>query len=266
MRYLLISLCKKTPNTALYSFLKQSYAQGVLLGFKNFASPALPAGRLVFDDFLSKTVKKVVLLLTLMNIFVLVIISSCSPAVTAGLIQQPPKKEYVINDFFSNSERDYVYKARLQILKHHFGGILIIKKMGEEHYRVVFTTEFGNKLFDLEFIADDFRVNYMMDELNKKFILNMLQHDFQTLLTQNNRVDHQFSNEIEYIFQSNREEYQNYYVFSKQTNELTKIVSASKNKEKLIISFIVTEKGISTSINLSHKKFKTNMDLNYIGK
>ncbi len=44
----LISLCKKTPNTALFSFLNQSTTIRKLLEFKNFKS-------LVFDAFLSKT-------------------------------------------------------------------------------------------------------------------------------------------------------------------------------------------------------------------
>ena len=198
-------------------------------------------------------------------ISVFIIISSCSLPITKGLLEHAPKKEYVVNDYFSDVEKDYVYKAKLQVLKHHFGGILIIKKIKENHHRVVFITEFGNKLYDLEFIEDDFRINYMMDDLNKTFILNMLEHDFQTLLSKNIKVDYQFSNEVEHVFQSNKTKYQNYYVFSQQSGELTKIVSASKNREKLIISFLVTEKGISTSINLSHKKFKANMDLNYIG-
>lgn len=200
------------------------------------------------------------------SIFIVIIISSCSIPTTKGLLERAPNKEYVANDYFSDMEKDYVYKARLQILKHHFGGILIIKKIENSHHRVVFTTEFGNKLFDLEFINDDLKVNYVLDKLNKKFILNMLEQDFQTLISQNNKVEHQFSSELEDIFQSNTEKYQNYYVFSKQTGELNKIISASKNKEKLIITFLVTEKGISSSIKLSHKKFKAMMDLNYIGK
>ena len=93
----------------------------------------------------------------------------------------------------------------------------------------------------------------------------MLQHDFQTLLKQNNRVDNQYSNEEEDIFQSNTEKFQNYYVFSKGSNHLTKIVSASRNKEKLIINFLITEKSISSSIRLSHSKFNAEMHLNYIG-
>jgi len=202
---------------------------------------------------------------SLISILIFVFISSCGLPVTKGLLEQTPKKEVISNDYFSNAERDYIYKARLKILKHNFGGILIIKKIKENHHRVVFTTEFGNKLFDLEFINDDFTVNYVFDKLNKKFILNMLEHDFQTLLSRYNKVNNQFTGELEDVFQSNNDKFQNYYVYSKQTNELTKIVSASKNKEKLIISFLVTEMGISTSISISHKKFKAIMDLNYIG-
>ncbi len=58
----LLSLCKKTPNTALYSFLKQSSRTILsgLLGFKNFES-------LVFDVFLSKTEKSGVFVQPLLN-------------------------------------------------------------------------------------------------------------------------------------------------------------------------------------------------------
>jgi hypothetical protein len=42
------SLCNKTPNTALFSFLKQSFTKCKLLGFKNFES-------IVFGVLLSKT-------------------------------------------------------------------------------------------------------------------------------------------------------------------------------------------------------------------
>ena len=52
---ILSSLCKKAPNTALFSFLKQSITNSKLLGFKNIKS-------LVFDAFLSKTQKQGVLL------------------------------------------------------------------------------------------------------------------------------------------------------------------------------------------------------------
>jgi hypothetical protein len=55
---LINSLCKKTPTTALLSFLKQSFTTCKLLGFKHFES-------LVFGAFWSKTENFVVFLLAL---------------------------------------------------------------------------------------------------------------------------------------------------------------------------------------------------------
>jgi hypothetical protein len=60
----LFSLCKKTPTTSLFSFLKQSFTKSKLLDFKNFES-------LVFGAFLSKTGKTLVFLLALFNVFLL---------------------------------------------------------------------------------------------------------------------------------------------------------------------------------------------------
>ncbi len=53
--YLKNSLCKKTPTTALLSFLKPSFTSCKLLGIRNFES-------LVFGPFLSKTENFVVFL------------------------------------------------------------------------------------------------------------------------------------------------------------------------------------------------------------
>jgi hypothetical protein len=58
----LISLCKKTPTTALFSFLKQSFTNSKLLSFKNFES-------LVFDAFLSKTKNNLVFFQALIKAF-----------------------------------------------------------------------------------------------------------------------------------------------------------------------------------------------------
>ena len=35
----------------------------------------------------------------------------------------------IINPYFSDTEKDYVYKAKIKVYDHDFGGIFIVKKM-----------------------------------------------------------------------------------------------------------------------------------------
>lgn len=55
--------------------------------------------------------------------------------------------------------------------------------MESDHYRVVFLTEIGIKLFDMEFSADSAaKVHYMMEAMNKKALINTLSRDISLVL------------------------------------------------------------------------------------
>ena len=190
---------------------------------------------------------------------------SCSFPLTRGLTEDIPTEEYIMNSYFSNISTDYIYKANFEILNNNFGGILIIKKIRQHTYRVVFTTEFGNKLFDLELENGNVEINYIVDELNRELILNMISKDFKTLLLEKARIDAQYNGDTDCILRASFNETKHYYVVLKETSVLTKIISSTKNKENLSIDFLEIKGGIATSILVSHKKFNAKLKLNYIG-
>ena len=190
---------------------------------------------------------------------------SCSFPLTRGLTEDSPTDEYIANTYFSNTSTDYVYKANFEILNNNFGGILIIKKIGQYKYRVVFTTEFGNKLFDLELENGSIEINYIVDDLNRELILDMISSDFKTLLHEKARIDAQYNGDLEYILKSSFNGTKQYYVVLKETSVLTKIVSSTKNKENFAIDFLEIKGGIATVILISHKKFNAKLKLDYIG-
>ena len=55
--------------------------------------------------------------------------------------------------YFANPEIDYAYKANISVYGNDLSGIFIAKKINATTHRVVFTTEFGNKLLDFEISA-----------------------------------------------------------------------------------------------------------------
>ena len=81
-------------------------------------------------------------------------------------------------------QTDYVYKAKIDVYGRYFGGILILKKVDENSHRVVFTTEFGSKIFDFLYEGDTFTKNFMIDDLDKKIIVNTLRKDFKILISE----------------------------------------------------------------------------------
>jgi hypothetical protein len=164
----------------------------------------------------------------------------------------------VVNPYFANTHHDYIYKASIDAFDHHFGGIFIVKKTGSQQHRIVFTTEMGNKLLDLSFDKDDFKVNYILEELNRKIIINILKNDFKALITESLplKSTYIFDNEtVNQAFIKNKVYY--YY----QNPEIYKISRVKHGKENVRFLFTEINDGIAQQIDIVHLNIKLRMSL-----
>jgi hypothetical protein len=194
------------------------------------------------------------------------LITSCSLQTTKNLIVKEVSQIEVDNPYFSNTYIDYIYKAKIDIYGRKFGGILIIKKIDENSHRVVFTTEFGNKLFDFLFENDTVINNFVIEELDKKFIVNTLQNDFKLLVSQKNKVLNQFDSGLEDIYKTIDDKQFNFYFINKKSHILDKIVRTSKSKVIVEVLFSNVESVIANSILIHHKNIKLNIGLELFKK
>ncbi len=188
-------------------------------------------------------------------------LASCSLKTTEGLRQVHFNKVEVENPYFSNSEIDYVYKAKIEVYGKNFGGILILKKIGPENHRVVFTTEFGSKLFDFEFEGDTFTKHFIAEDLDKKFIVNILKDDFKLLVNESAEVLAVYESKNERIYKTQSDERFNFYFLEDRSEKLKKIINTTKTKEKLEIDFISSEDNIADIIAIKHNNIKLTIDL-----
>jgi hypothetical protein len=77
----------------------------------------------------------------------------------------------------------FLFNTGIDLMKNHYSGLMVVKPEGIDAHRVVFITEVGLKVFDMEFRPDSMvRVHYMMDVLNKKALVNTLSKDLSLLL------------------------------------------------------------------------------------
>ena len=185
---------------------------------------------------------------------------------TKNLIVKEVSHIEVDNPYFSNTYIDYIYKAKIDIYGRKFGGILIIKKIDENSHRVVFTTEFGNKLFDFLFENDTVINNFVIEELDKKFIVNTLRNDFKLLVSEKNKVLNQFDSGLEDIYKTIDDKQFNFYFINKKSHTLDKIVRTSKSKVIVEVLFSNVESVIANSILIHHKNIKLNIALELFKK
>ncbi|WP_452232905.1 hypothetical protein [Lacinutrix sp. MEBiC02595] len=169
----------------------------------------------------------------------------------------------IINPYFANPNQDYIYKANIEVYENSFGGIFIVKKIGEQHHRIVFTTEMGNKLLDFTFNKDTFTVNYILDDLNKKILINVLKKDFKVLITEHLIAEKTYTITNETIKKTSLDN-KTYYYF--ESPEITKIIRANSHKEKVRFLFTDLKDNIAQHIEIIHSNIKLKINLKSITK
>ncbi|MBJ2173086.1 hypothetical protein JBL43_02475 [Aureibaculum sp. A20] len=198
------------------------------------------------------------------SFIVIILLTSCTVASTKDFVVVENTVEKYKNPYFADSSKDYVYKANFEVYGRTFGGLLIIKKLATEHHRIVFATEFGSKMMDMELINDVFTINFIADDLNKKIVINTLKKDFKILLQEEIRFDKTYQNTEATIFQLVDNKRFNYYYVSKKNQQLVRILHASKSKEKIIFNFESKDGKMAENIIIDHKNIKLKIKLKRI--
>jgi hypothetical protein len=186
---------------------------------------------------------------------------SCKSYQVQDAVSVDNSLQFVQNQYFSDVSLDYVYKTHIEIYGNKMGGIFIAKRINDSIHRMVLTTDFGNKLLDFEISENSFKVNFIIDNLDKKIIINTLRDDFRTLLQVNSKVFKTYKRNNEVIFQT---ENNAYYYFDEVSRNLTKIIKTNKRKEKVVFTFDSKKTTFAENINIQHYNIKLKIDFNQI--
>lgn len=107
------------------------------------------------------------------------------------------------------------YNTTIDVLKNHLSGIVIAKQTDSITSRVVFVTELGMKMFDMEIINDSVNAIFVFEPLNKPAIVNVLKESFKNMFLLNIKNKHVFK------CNTNNNETVLTYKIHKQSNFLT---------------------------------------------
>ncbi|MDB2606338.1 hypothetical protein N9Y48_01030 [Zobellia sp.] len=195
----------------------------------------------------------------LSSLYFFLLIGCASYPVQNGFDSAANSLEETSNLYFSNTKKDYVYKAKIDAFNKSFGGIFIVKKLGEDHHRIAFTTEIGNTIFDFTFEGNDFKVNRILKELDKKVLITILKRDFKALIQEHSKVKNQFSLQNQTVLQTDILSKKHYFYYSK--GQLQKILRVDNNKEKVAFSFTNIEQQFAKEIEIAHHNFKLHIAL-----
>ena len=194
--------------------------------------------------------------------FIAIYISSCT-----SYTKSFEPKEKMIEFFTPGYLEDFQeasFKISIETFDNHFGGIMVAKKLETNHYRFAFLNEFGGKMIDFEIINRELKLNYAIDQLNRKIILNLLEKDFSMLFLEEILIEKEFAQNQSRILQSEKfTGNKNLYYELNQDRQLNKIILA-KGKEKIRIALENSSKSFP-EIEISHKKLPIKIYLHLLG-
>ena len=200
----------------------------------------------------------------LISLFIIFFFNACTLSTTKNLVKISSSNTLsYTNNYFSDLDRDYIYKANITVYGNDFGGIMIIKKLKQKHHRIVFTTEFGNKIFDFELNNNTFKVNFILEELDKKILINTLKRDFKMILKEESKVYNTYKNSEQVIYQTLDDKKYNFYFVNATNNSLEKLVHTTKTKEKVIVNFENTHDKLANNLSIEHLGIQLKINLKY---
>jgi hypothetical protein len=158
--------------------------------------------------------------------------------------------------WFNSDTGRYLFQSSIDIFKNNFTGLLFIKQLDDSR-RILFITETGIKIFDLElFEKDDFIVHYCMEQINRKSLLNALGNDFSLMIYNipgDSRIKYMTEkNTGKLIIKSSGQSGTRYLKVNKKTGKIDEIISSGALTNKLNIRFFSASGEEPDSIIVSH--------------
>ena len=157
-----------------------------------------------------------------------------------------------------------IYKTTVDVVGKHLSGVLLIKAMPDSSTRLVFSNEMGFKYFDLSFSASgEFKVYYILPQMNKKAVLTTLRKDFELVLMQQLQEKKLFVLQqdglIYYGFP--QEKGNNYYITDSSCQHLVRMERASRRKPVVAAVMQHYTNGMPDTIGIRHLTFEFTIGL-----
>lgn len=191
------------------------------------------------------------------SLLLLLLLAGCKVYYPNGKQHYSTIDTTVQNPYFSELNEERLYRATIHFYGKELTGMFVAKRISQDDQRIVLTSDLGNTLFDITISKDHHVINYVMQDLNRKIILNTLIRDFKALTQPDYHIDHQDLTHREFLsIHADRR----YFLTIDDQGILSSIEIASKYKTKFEIQFKTDSLGKLDRFQIKHHGIKLNMD------
>ncbi len=165
--------------------------------------------------------------------------------------------------YFTRENIVYSYRTVIGVYGHNVSGIVIMKKISDETFRVAMTTEFGNTLFDIEISPTEQKVKTIVADLDRKIVVNTLVWDFRLLLKKSYTIGATFSDGAHLISRSNLTEGIVYLYQTAATDVVFKMEDYKGNKRRRTLGFVTENNIFARKISIEHDDIDMKIMMDY---
>jgi hypothetical protein len=167
--------------------------------------------------------------------------------------------------WFSGDTGRYLFQSSIDIFRNNFSGLLFIKPLEASH-RILFITEMGIKIFDMEIFRNgNPKVHYCLEAVNRKSVTKTLGKDLSLMIfsvAENDKVKMmQERSTAKKVIRSKDCNGTRFCSISEKTGKVEELISTGALTKKLNIKFYSESKAEPDSIILSHYNLKLNIHL-----
>ncbi len=198
----------------------------------------------------------------------LMVTQGCSYRGLKGYERMDTGNHFVPVSWFSQGKDHMLLTTSIDVMKRHFSGIMVVKPQDPSGYRVVFMTEMGMKIFDMEFTQGmPVKVHYMMEAMNKKALVQTLEHDIALALMQINRSEEYYyeNGSAGRMLMTKENGRNNYFLFPDSCVKPSGGLQKGNMSRKSFVKYYTTDDRQLDSLLISHYHMKLRIKMKTIG-
>ena len=180
-------------------------------------------------------------------------------------IAQAPITKNQLTSIFYGQEKAQVFDTGIRFRDFYASGLLVVKAEANERYRIVMTSKLGSKIFDFSLGKEHFAVNYCIEQLNRKIVLNILKKDLRLLtnsyLELEKKVVLADTLGESTVYRIKVPKAYRHFYYDNASGHLIKIERGSKRKARTVVDMADYKNDLPNRIELKHLQFRLELSL-----
>jgi len=181
-------------------------------------------------------------------------------------IKSETTKTKTFPSIFQNKEKATVFNTSFTFKDFFASGLMVIKPMKNQHFRIVFTAKMGQTLLDIELTPTDFIIKKSIPQLDRKLLFKLLEKDLRLIcddqIGKTTILENRETKQA--VFRVKTKKGFRYFYENKEGNHFEKIERGTKRRPKVIVDLENYQNDFPEKITFVHQGIPLKIEMKKI--